>query len=233
MRTLFIFIDESGNFDFSPKGTKYFILSAVSTLNPLGKEKLEEIKYDLMKNGNNLEYFHASEDKQFVRNQVYGFIENMKDIEIDSVIVQKNKANPSLYIPEKKKMSKKEKGYKLYIIVLRTLLKYIFKRYKNSENIDQVIIVLSSIFNTNKQYLIKMIIKKYLKQKIPKPFFLYFHECRSDKNTQIADYCCWAIYKKWTDGEIRPYNAVNKGSKIKSEFDIFKTGQTIYYKYPT
>jgi len=40
-------------FDFSPKGTKYFILSAVSTLNPLGKERLEEIKYDLMKNGGN------------------------------------------------------------------------------------------------------------------------------------------------------------------------------------
>ena len=78
-----------------------------------------------------------------------------------------------------------------------------------------------------------MIIKKYLKQEIPKPFLLYFHECRSDKNTQITDYCCWSIYKKWTDGEIRPYNAVNKGNKIKSEFDIFKTGQVVYYKYPT
>jgi len=63
MKSLFIFIDESGNFDFSSKGTKYFILSAVSTLNPLGKERLEEIKYDLMKNGTNLEYFHATEDK--------------------------------------------------------------------------------------------------------------------------------------------------------------------------
>jgi len=232
MRTLFVFIDESGNFDFSPKGTKYFMLSAVSTLNPLGKEKLEEIKYDLMKNGLDLEYFHATEDKQVVRNQVYNFIENLKDIEIDSVIVQKNKANPSLYISEKKKMSKKEKGYKLYIIALRTLLKYLFKRYKNSENINQVIIILSSIFNASKQYLIKMIIKKYLKQEFPKPFFLYFHECRADKNTQIADYCSWAIYKKWTDGEIRPYSAVNKGKKIKSEFDVFETGQTIYYKYP-
>ena len=103
MRTLFVFIDESGNFDFSPKGTKYFVLSAVSTLNPLGKEILEEIKCDLMKNGNNLEYFHASEDKQFIRNRVYNFIESLEDIGIDSVIVQKNKTNPSLYIPEKKK----------------------------------------------------------------------------------------------------------------------------------
>jgi len=229
MKSLFIFIDESGNFDFSSKGTKYFILSAVSTLNPLGKERLEEIKYDLMKNGTNLEYFHASENKQFVRNRVYNFIESLEDIEIDSVIVQKNKTNPSLYILEKKKMSKKEKGYKLYIIALRTLLKYIFKRYKNSENINQVIIILSSIFNTNKQDLIKMIIKKYLKQEFPKSFFLYFHECRADKNTQIADYCSWAIYKKWTDGEIRPYNSIIKKGKVRSEFDIFGIGENIYY----
>ena len=228
MRTLFIFIDESGNFDFSSKGTKYFILSAVSTLNPLGKERLEEIKYDLMKNGTNLEYFHATEDKQVVRNKVYSFIENLKDIEIDSVIAQKNKTNPSLYISEKKK--KPKKGEKLYTLALQTLLQYIFRRYNNSAKVDRVVIVLSSIFDVNKRELIKKTIKIYLKQIFSNPFYLYFHQNRSDKNTQIADYCCWAIYRKWTDGEIRPYSAVNKGNKIKSEFDIFKTGKTIYYK---
>jgi len=227
MKSLFIFIDESGNFDFSSKGTKYFILSAVSTLNPLGKERLEEIKYDLMKNGTNLEYFHATEDKQVVRNQVYGFIESLENIEIDSVIVQKNKTNPSLYISEKKKKSKK--GATLYTIALRTLLQYIFRRYNNSAKVDRVAIVLSSIFDVSKRELIKKTIKIYLKQIFSNPFYLYFHQNRSDKNTQIADYCCWAIYKKWTDGEIRPYNAVNKGNKIKSEFDIFKTGKTVYY----
>lgn len=227
MRTLFIFIDESGNFDFSPTGTKYFSISAISTLDPLGKEELEKIKYDLIKKGIDIEYFHASEDEQFVRNRVYNFIESLEDVEIDSVIVQKNKANPSLYIPEKKKMSKKEKGYKLYIIALRTLLKYIFERYKDSENIDLVVVILSSIFDKNKQALIKMIIKKYLKQEFQKPFFLYFHQCGADKNTQIADYCSWAIHKKWADGEMRPYGAIQ--NKIRSEFDIFGIGENTYY----
>jgi len=231
MKTLFIFIDESGNFDFSPNGTKYFVLSAVSTLNPLGKEKLEEIKYDLMKNGIDLEYFHATEDRQVVRNKVYSFIENLKNIKIDSIIIQKNKTNPSLYISTKKK--KPKKGEKLYTIALRALLQYIFRRYSISAKVDQVVIVLSSIFDVNKRELIKKTIKIYLKQIFIKPFYLYFHESRSDKNTQIADYCCWAVYRKWTDGEIRPYNAINKGNKIKSEFDIFKTGQTIYYNYFT
>jgi len=228
MRTLFIFIDESGNFDFSPKGTKYLSLSAISTLDPLGKEKLEKIKYDLIKKGTDIEYFHATEDEQFVRNRVYNFIESLEDIEIDSVIVQKNKTNPSLYIPEKK-MWKKEKGSELYSTVLRTLLRYIFYRYRDSINIDQAVVILSSIFNKNKQELIKKTIKIYLEQEFLKPFFLYFHQCRADKNTQIADYCCWAIHKKWTDGEMRPYSAIQ--NKIRSEFDIFEIGKKTYYEY--
>ena len=228
MKTLFIFIDESGNFDFSPNGTKYFSLSAISTLDPLGKEKLEKIKYYLIEKGIDIEYFHAAEDEQFVRNRVYNFIESLEDIEIDSVIVQKNKTNPSLYIPEKK-MWKKEKGYELYSTVLRTLLRYIFYRYRDSINIDQAVVILSSIFNKSKQELIKKTIKIYLEQEFLKPFFLYFHQCRADKNTQIADYCCWAIHKKWTDGEMRPYSAIQ--NKIRSEFDIFEIGKKIYYEY--
>ena len=228
MRTLFIFIDESGDLDFSPKGTKYFLISAISTLDPLGKEKLEKIKYNLIERGTDIEYFHATKDEQFVRNRVYNFIESLEGIEIDSVIVQKNKTNPSLYIPEKK-MWKKEKGSELYSTVLRTLLRYIFYRYRDSINIDQAVVVLSSIFNKSKQELIKKTIKIYLEQEFLKPFFIYFHQCKADKNTQIADYCCWAIHKKWTDGEMRPYSAIQ--NKIRSEFDIFEIGKKTYYEY--
>ena len=228
MKTLFIFIDESGGFDFSPNGTKYFLISAISTLDPLGKEKLEKIKYDLIEKGTDIEYFHAAKDEQFVRNRIYNFIEKLKNIEIDSVIVQKNKTNPSLIL-DKKKKSKKGKGSELYSMVLRTLLKYIFYRHRDSININQAVIILSSIFNTNKQELIKKTIKIYLEQEFLKPFFIYFHQCRADKNTQIADYCCWAIHKKWTDGEIRPYSA--NQNKIRSEFDIFEIGKKIYYEY--
>lgn len=32
--TLYIFVDEAGNLNFSPKGTKYFILTALSKFRP-------------------------------------------------------------------------------------------------------------------------------------------------------------------------------------------------------
>lgn len=226
---LFIFVDESGNFDFSPKGTKYFVLSAVTTFDSLGREKLDEIKYEFLKKGLDIEYFHASEDKQIVRDEVFKFIKELQNIEIDSVIVQKNKANPSLYLEQKGKKIK-HKGDRIYEIVLRTLLKYIFKRYKLKKDIEEVIVILSSIFTKNKRELISSVVKKSLKRDFPKPFHIYFHDAKSDKNSQISDYCCWAIYVKWERQELRPYNLIK--DKIKSEFDIFKRGNgTIYYEY--
>lgn len=227
MSTLFIFIDESGNFDFSPKGTKYFSLTSISTLDPLGKEELEKIKYDFIKNEINIEFFHASKDKQHVRDKVFDFIKNIDNIDIDSVIVQKNKTNPSLCTVEKK--DKKGKGYKLYGRALQTLIGYILYRYDDSIHIEKTIIILGSLFDSKKSDLIKMTIKKELKSKFLKPFSIYFHSCQSDKNIQIADYCSWAIYKKWEDGELRPYNTIR--NKIKNEFDMFRNGSIIYYEY--
>ncbi|MBA3065764.1 DUF3800 domain-containing protein [bacterium] len=224
---LFIFVDESGNFDFSFSGTKYFILTSVSTLIPHKKDRLEEIKYKSLKNGIEIEYFHATEDKQRVRDEVFEFIGTLPDIEIDSIVIQKNKANPVLY-EEKSGLRTKHKGDVLYEKVLMTLLSYIFCRYDKNKNIKRAIVILSSIFTRDKRNLIIKTTKKYFKQNVHIPAYIYFHDCKSDKNSQIADYCSWAIYKKWEHGELRPHKVI--GSKIKSEFDMFARGSDIYYE---
>ncbi len=131
---LFIFVDESGNFDFTISGTKHFILTSASTLIPHKKDKMDEIKYRSLKNGIEIEYFHATEDKQRVRDEVFEFIKTLSDIEIDSVVIQKNKTNPILY-EERHKSKTKHKGDILYEKVLRTLLKYIFYRQDKNNNI--------------------------------------------------------------------------------------------------
>lgn len=62
--TLYMFIDEGGNFDFSPKGTKYFTLSCLTEKRPFPSyDKLRNIKYDLIEDGINIEYFHTSLDE--------------------------------------------------------------------------------------------------------------------------------------------------------------------------
>jgi len=47
---LYVFIDESGNMDFSDKGTKHFVLAALTTLQPLvSSSALQSLKYSLLK----------------------------------------------------------------------------------------------------------------------------------------------------------------------------------------
>lgn len=126
-KTLFLFIDESGNFDFSPEGTKYFVLTCLSTFQPVtDRELLLKLKYDLLTDGIDQEFFHATEDKQIVRDKIFEIIRNLKDdIEVHAVIAQKNKANPVLYREEYYKNGRKivrNTGAEFYQRICRTLL---------------------------------------------------------------------------------------------------------------
>lgn len=231
-KTLFIFIDESGNFDFSSGGTKYFILTAISTIRPLNeREKLLKYRYQLLSEKTDQEYFHATEDKQIVRDGIYGLISGYDDFYVDSVVAQKNKANPSLYsemCPKKGKFMTRIVGAEFYRIVCQTLLQYIFKRF-NSTSIEKIVVVLDNLFTDNKRQTILKSLKTYLKQHCQKPFYIYFHQSKADLNCQIADYCGWAIYVKNERKELRPINQIK--TKIKSEFEIFQRGTTEYYPY--
>ncbi len=69
---LYIFIDEGGNLDFSPSGTKYFTITSVTTARPFVLDApLIELRFDLVERGLDLEYFHAAEDKQPTRNAIF------------------------------------------------------------------------------------------------------------------------------------------------------------------
>ena len=53
------------------------------------------------------------------------------------------------------------------------------------------------------------------------------HTSRSHYGLQIADYCCWAVYRKWDRNEMKCYDTIKEA--IRSEFDIFSKGNTYYY----
>src|SRR4030042_393292 len=159
-RILYLFIDESGNFDFSPGGTKYFILTALSTTAPFKiAAPLLELRYQLLPNyagGRALEesgYFHAAEDAQAVRDAVFSTImRNGKDIRVDSVIAQKNKANPRFHSQQ----------LELYQRMGEALLKYTFNRAVWG-NYDHVVLVFSSLFDKKKRGILKQTFKSLIK----------------------------------------------------------------------
>jgi len=226
MNTLYLFIDESGNFDFSPNGTKFFVLTVLSATEPfeIGSPLLK-LRYDLLPNyacGPKMEehgYFHASEDIQDVRNHVFSIISKFNHpLRVDSVIAQKNKANPKLH----------RQPLEFYEILAEALLKYSFNR-ATWHVYDHVVVVFSSLFEKKKRGILKQAFKSLIKQHAKVSYALYFHNSKFDLCNQAADYFGWAIYRKWESDDYRSYNIVQQ--LIKSEFDIFEKGDNKFYEY--
>jgi hypothetical protein len=232
-KTLYLFIDESGNFDFSAKGSKYFIATALATFDPvIGRENLVKLRYELLAQGNDQEFFHASEDRQIVRDEVFKILNtSVGSYEVHSVIAQKNKADPSLYKEIYQKDGKtisRVTGIGLYQQVCQTLLKYVFTGKAN--NIDTIVVVLASLAGGDKKKTILKTLKHFLKTNFPGiPFEIYSHASCADLNCQLADYCCWAISAKWERSELRSYVLIKP--QIKNEFELFRKGKTEHYKY--
>jgi hypothetical protein len=229
--TLFMFLDESGNFDFSSRGSKFWSLTAFCTFHPRGgKGGFLDLLYSLADRGSGQECFHASEDKQIVRDEVFELINGLQDDhEVHCVIAEKSKANPILYRKAKtanggKRTEKDESPF--YEIVCKALLKYVFgcQRFAGASTI---VIILSSIFTRDKHEYIRAALSAGLKAQTKAKFHIYFHQTKTDLNCQIADYCGWAIARKWESGDTRSYGLI--AAKVKNEFDLFERGMTKYY----
>jgi len=226
MKTLYLFIDESGNFDFSPSGTKYFILTVLSTMNPFDiGSPLLKLRYDLLPNyacGSKMEehgYFHASEDTQAVRDSVFSILFTLNQpMRVDSVIAQKNKANPIFY----------HQHLEFYKVLGEALLKYALNRAQ-WQDYDHVVLVFSSLFDKKKRGILKQSFISLIKLYAQVTFAIYFHDSKFDLCNQVADYFGWVIYRKWESGDTRSYGLMQ--NQIKSEFQIFERGSREYYLY--
>lgn len=219
-KVLYIFLDEGGDFNFTETGTKYFTLSCISKTRPFEAFKeLNELKYDLVESGEaELEYFHASEDRQAVRDQVFNIINKcFNDSVIDSLIVQKNKT----YIG----LRKEERFYK---DMFRYLIKYVIQN-TNLSDVNKIIIFTDRLPLNKKRNAIEKGIKEVLSDLLESKiiYTILHHSSKSNYDLQLADYCNWAIYRKWNKGDLRSYDLIRK--YIRSEFDIFKNGKTLYY----
>ncbi len=218
-RILYIFLDEGGNLDFSNNGTKYFTLTTLSKERPFEAFKsLCELKYDLIELGVEIEYFHAAEDTQAVRNGVFEVIQRyIAQTRIDSLVVEKRKTGPSLRAEDR-----------FYPEMLGYLLRYVVNGYDLTK-FSKVIVFTDSIPVLRKKQAIEKAIKKILARMLPDGvvYEILHHASKSNFDLQIVDSCNWAVYRKWERADSRSYNIIRR--VIKSEFDIFREGTTLYY----
>lgn len=117
---VYLFFDESGNLDFGRNGTKYFAFGCLTTTNPASLlHPLAGLRYELMERGQDIECFHAAEDRQAVRNEVFRILERVGGFEFDAVLIQKANVPADLQEPQQ-----------FYPYFARELLTLVFQRYE-------------------------------------------------------------------------------------------------------
>lgn len=212
---LFAFLDESGEFVFRPQAGNYLVFAAVVTPNPLlFNQELHEAKYELMKQGHILERFHAAEDKQFIRDRVFQILSSSKEYSIHSVVVRKNRVNPVLH------------RYGVYSIAYRTLLRYLV----GGGRVKEIHLIVDTVPDKRHQTVLMQTLEQRAKEAIETrniPYTLCHHNSAAHVLLQAADYCAWAIYKKWHAGDRRAYDLIR--GRITNEYDIFLRGDQDYY----
>ena len=220
MNNLYVFVDISGDYTFSSKGTTYLICASIMCTDILlGVNQLCLCKHRQIDNGLDITHFHATEDKQATRNEVFDIIEQLTHLRVDSVIVEKRKTYEGL----------QESKY-LYPFLIEKLLQYPFDyRGVNVEQYDKVFVFVDrESCSRREKGFIKQAVKRYLHNRLQNiPFRLCMHPSSTHNHLQLVDYCSWAIFRKWERADLRSYNKVR--SLIKSEFPIFRYGTTIWY----
>jgi hypothetical protein len=224
--TIHLYADEAGNFDFSGKGSKYFIMCCVVMKRPFVHIKeLLNFKYDCNETGyshrqsTNYQRFHAAEDLQYVRDEVFSVIQNhLQDFSIFAVILPKESLIDCT--------PKDEVAFSLYHQGFTQLLKAVLES-ENSEQLEKLVIVTDSIPTKKKQGVIRGALKEHLKkwsEQSGVPYQLYHHESESDTNLQIVDYVCWAIQRKWERDDDRSYSLIDKAIKCEKLYSVGAKG---------
>ncbi len=220
---LYVFIDESGNYDFKPQRSAYFVLTAVATQNPVqGAEDLLTLRHGILwarpdslsvRKPHEYAAFHCTEDAQSVRDRVFGIISGLR---YDSycVVVQKNKANPVIREQEL-----------FYQRVFRALILGMARR---RGEIGPVQIIASSFTLSSRREAFLGALKMALSgQSTIGRYNIHFHPSASHHMLQVSDYIGWAIYRKWEHHDSRSYDRISH--VLRMEFDMFRKGTHLYY----
>lgn len=214
----YIYADEAGNFDFSnkPGASRYFILTTVLIENHRIEADLLDLRRDLVWENHNLPGpFHATTDQQVVRDRVFELL-SKHDFRVDATILEKSKVVPRT----------RQTDETFYKLAWFYHMKYVANRVATRS--DDLFVIAASIGERKKFASFRFGIHDVVQltswsQTIRVDMWPFAVEpC-----LQVADYCCWAIQRKWEGGDDRSYGLIRP--KIRSEYDLLAPEGTVHY----
>lgn len=222
MPDLYLFIDEAGNFDFTPSGSKYFMLNVIATTDPCqGVAELLSLRHEILKldpstykvkSPRDCSHFHCADDSQPVRDKVFEVIRKL-DITCFATLVQKNKTNPAIREP-----------HILYERMFRSIVPHVISRCRPDTD---VLVFTAQLQMQQKKRAFISALKASLASRVSSPYHIFHHPTESHHMLQVSDYCCWAIQRFHEKRDDRSRLIVKH--QIASEFDMFARGTTTYY----
>jgi hypothetical protein len=218
MTRRFIFADEAGDFTFSRGNniSRYFIVCTVMMDSCKIGEDLLWLRRELAWKTSPLnDYFHATADKQQVRDEVFRLIQG-QNFAVYATIMEKSKAQPQV-------RSTHERFYKYGWL-------YLFRHgiINGLAASDELLITAASVKTKKAQGAFTDAVNDVIQQHLPRAQWrTSFCPCACDPCLQIADYCTWAIQRKWERGDDRSYKLIK--SRMKYEYDLWAHGTRHYY----
>ncbi len=219
MPNRFIFADEAGNFDFTRNqgASRFFVLTTVTTSDCNVGESLLRLRRELIWEGLPVgDGFHATEEVQSVRDRVFAEIVK-HPLRVDSTILEKPKAQPQTRASD-------ERFYKLAWYLH---FKHVAPQVLNKG--DSVQVVSASLGTKKRMAQFRAAVEDVASQVVPRGVTTRVGawSAASDPCLQAADYCCWAIQRKWERGDARSHAII--APLLRSEYDVWQSGSTLYY----
>ena len=188
--TPYVFLDESGDFDFGEQGSTYFVLAAVTMRRPVEIDSaLSDYRYARLDAGWDTEYFHCAKDGAVVRRRVFEIIgAHLKQMEIDFLVVEKKRTDSVL-----------RPAVLFYPTMVGRLLEEVIRRTKTPHG-QRMVIITDRIPVRRTRRAVERGIRDVLPsvERAEPKYDIHHHESRSHFGLQVADYCCWAIQRKWS-----------------------------------
>ena len=217
MPTLHLYLDESGDLNFSPAGTRYYFFTVAWTMDPFPvAHDLGRLRFDFLKQGHDLPLFHAAPNRQAHRDAVIEVLSQHTNWWFAAIVVEKSKVNPVLradrvFYP------------KFASMVLRFVL-----RGRLAQTATRVLAFTDRLPVKKHRASINAAFKSTCRQSLQQPFNLYHHPSGSNYWLQVVDYCCWAVQRKWMLQDLRTYERL-AGRLAERELDVLLRGNTHYY----
>jgi hypothetical protein len=218
MSCVYVFADESGNFDFSVnKGaSKYFILTTVTVPDCSCGHALLDLRRELAGQGVQArDMFHAATDDWPTRTAVLKVIAR-HPVRIDTTILEKRKAQPSIRHTE-------DRFYKMaWYLHFKHVAQRIVPR--NGE----LFVIGATIGSKKKKKPFTSAVDDVVSQVSPTTQWRTAGlPAVSDPCLQVADYCSWTVNRKWEQGKDDAFREI--APQVRTEFDVFAVGKTYYY----